>query len=152
LNRKLLLFRFSMMAITVTLALLSLEVIARVLAPEWLTQMMRLAGAQAFGTDQGWKADKKDRKNGHFWRFTAHGEFDVTDDEYSNRVHIDEYGGRVTAVAESAENTDFVPFLGDSFTFGLGVADAETFASLLSPVVSPRRILNLGVPDTALND
>src|SRR5262249_6637490 len=46
----------------------------------------------------------------------------------------------------------FVPFLGASLTFGIGVADAETFASLLSSVASPRRILNLGVPGSALDD
>jgi hypothetical protein len=151
LKTKLLLFQIITVAISVTLALLSLEVIARVLAPAWLTQRMLFLNpppsAQAFGSDQGWKVDFK---NGHFWRYTLHSEFDVTHVEYNNKAHIDEYGGRVTAGADSAESKNLVPFLGDSFTFGIGVADAETFASLLSPVVSPRRILNLGIPGSAL--
>jgi hypothetical protein len=153
LKKKLLLFYIIMVAISATLTLLSLEFIARVLAPAWLTQRMLFVnpppGGQAFGSDLAWKVDKK---GGYFWRFTPHSEFDVTHVEYSNKAHIDGYGGRVTAGADSAENKDFVPFLGDSFTFGIGVADAETFASLLSPVASPRRILNLGVPGTALED
>jgi hypothetical protein len=106
-------------------------------------------GGQAFGSDLDWKVDKK---GGYFWRFTPHSEFDVTHIEYNNKAHTDEYGGRVTGSIGSAENKDFVPFLGDSFTFGNGVADAETFASLLSSAASPRRILNLGVPGTALDD
>jgi GDSL-like Lipase/Acylhydrolase len=153
LKKKLLLFYIIMVAISATLTLLSLEFIARVLAPVWLTQRMLFLnpppGGQAFGSDLDWKVDKK---GGYFWRFTPHSEFDVTHVEYNNKAHIDDNGGRVTANADSAENKDFVPFLGDSFTFGNGVADAETFASLLSSVASPRRILNLGVPGTALDD
>jgi hypothetical protein len=152
LKKKLLLFYIIMIAISATLTLLSAEVIARVLAPAWLTQRMLFLNptpsGQASGSDRGFKVDKK---NGQFWRFTPHSEFDVTHVEYNNKAHIDEYGGRVTAGTYSAESEDFVPFLGDSFTFGLGVADAETFASLLSPVASPRRILNLGTPGSALH-
>lgn len=152
LKKKLLLFQFIMVAISATLTIVSLEVITRVFAPTWLTQRMldlnRPPGAQTFGSDQGWKVEIK---NGHFWRFTPHSVFEVLD-EYNNKAHIDEYGGRVTASADGAENKDLVPFLGDSFTFGLGVADTETFASLLSSVASPRRVLNLGVPATALYD
>jgi lysophospholipase L1-like esterase len=152
-GQRLLLFRILMIAISATLMVLSSEVIAGVLAPAWLTQRMLFLnpppGGQAFGSDTGWKVDKK---NGSFWRFTPRSEFDVANVEYNNKAHIDEYGGRVTAGADSAENNDLIPFLGDSFTFGIGVADTETFTSLLSPVVVPRRILNLGVPGTALND
>lgn len=142
-----------MVAISATLTVLSLEFIARVLAPAWLTQRMLFLnpppGGQAFGSDLDWKVDKK---GGYFWQFTPYSEFDVTHIEYNNKAHIDDYGGRVTGSIGSAENKDFVPFLGDSFTFGNGVADAETFASLLSSAASPRRILNLGVPGTALDD
>ena len=45
-----------------------------------------------------------------------------------------------------------LPFMGDSFTFGVGLSDEETFASALSAEVQELRILNLGVPASALND
>src|SRR5262245_30906486 len=119
-----------MIAISATLTILSLEVTARVLAPAWLVQRMLFlnppTNGNTLGSDLGWKVDLK---KGHFWRFTPYSEIDVANVEYYNKAHIDEYGGRVTA--NRTESKNFVPFLGDSFTFGIGVADAETFASLL---------------------
>src|SRR5262249_7557302 len=101
-----------MVAITATLTLLSGEVIARALAPAWLTQRMLFLnpppGGQAFGSDLDWKVDKK---GGYFWRFRPHSEFDVTHIEHNNRAHIDEYGGRATAGGEKKQKKKIFSFL-----------------------------------------
>jgi len=77
----------------------------------------------------------------------------VSDNELVYTAHIDEFGGRKVHQVEWADKSmPVLPFMGDSFTFGVGVSDEETFASALSAEVQELRILNLGVPASALND
>ncbi|MDP6793146.1 MAG: hypothetical protein QF660_03735, partial [Anaerolineales bacterium] len=57
-------------------------------------------------------------------------------------------GARATNSSNSDE-VPAIPFLGDSFTFGVGVEDTETFVSLLDNGSSPN-FLNLGIPGNAL--
>jgi GDSL-like Lipase/Acylhydrolase len=92
-------------------------------------------------------------KNGEMWRFEPNSQIVVSDNELVYTAHIDEFGGRkVHQVKWADKSMPVLPFMGDSFTFGVGVSDEETFASVLSAEVQELRILNLGVPASALND
>lgn len=133
----------------VTLALLILEVGLRLFSPAWLEQRMReLNAGESYevGSDQEWPAIME---NGRFRQFPPHSAFTVRHYEYEHGVTTDELGGRTTPYG-SAPGA-LVPFVGDSFTFGLGVDDSETFLSLLAPE-SASRLVNLGVPGSALHD
>ena len=133
---------------SIVLTLLLSEALLRLFSPDWLSLRMKelTAGAPCeFGTDRHWPAVMVD---GNFKRFEPNSNFAVRHLEYDNRAHIDELGGRSTRHKEGAV---LVPFLGDSFTFGLGVEDEETYVSLLSEL-SEGRFLNLGVPGSALHN
>ena len=108
--------------------------------------MKELTAGQAyeFGSDQTWPVVKA---NGRFKSFTPNSSFSIRHLEYDNKANIDEFGGRHTKYNEGGE---MVPFLGDSFTFGVGVEDEETYVSLLSEIYGVR-FLNLGVPGSALH-
>ena len=70
--------------------------------------------------------------------------------EYHVVGHADRWGGRVTSVPASAPSA-VIPILGDSQTFGLGVRDDETFASVLSLKLG-RRLLNLGLSGSGMDE
>lgn len=132
-----------------TLALLILEVGLRLLSPVWLEQRMRELNAgesHDVGSDQRWPFVKE---NGHFRQFPPRASFTVHHYEYQHEVTIDELGGRTTPYPPSPEA--LIPVVGDSFAFGLGVEDPETFVSLLA-AQSPYRWVNLGIPGSALHD
>ncbi|MDH3976584.1 MAG: SGNH/GDSL hydrolase family protein [Deltaproteobacteria bacterium] len=119
----------------------------RLFSPEWLELRMKelTAGkAYEFGSDQNWPVVKV---NGKVKNFKPNSSFAVRHYEYDNKANIDELGGRRTKYSEGGK---VVPFLGDSFTFGVGVEDQETYVSLLSQK-SGIRFLNLGVPGSALH-
>lgn len=127
------------------------ELLARVLAPAWLQQTMAaLSAANAspgeFGSDRAWKVE---RRNGAFFSFAPRQHFDVRHVEYHNVANVDELGGRRTSLREDASGPRVV-LLGDSFTFGVGVEDMETFASRIAARFPEHRFVNLGVPGTAL--
>src|SRR5262249_48739712 len=100
------------------------------------------------GTDRGAEAEYRD---GKFFSFTPYSQFDVSHVEYNNVAHIDEFGGRRLPF-RSGRNLKLLPLLGDSFTFGVGVEDEETFASKLATRLPAFRVLNLGVPGSGLNE
>jgi hypothetical protein len=93
-------------------------------------------------------------RDGKFVSFQPYGHFSMAHYEYSDTVNIDRWGGRRTADgAEESNARPLVPFLGDSFTFGAGVQDNETFVALLNADVCRARgyeCINLGVPGSAL--
>jgi lysophospholipase L1-like esterase len=70
--------------------------------------------------------------------------------EYSHIAHIDHLGGRRSAEDLPVDGLR-IPFLGDSFTFGVGVADEETFVSRMNQE-SKTVLVNLGVPGSCLRD
>src|SRR5262249_54622597 len=108
-------------------------------------------GEVTFGADAG--LPRRITHNGGFWGFEPNSEFLVTSDEFVNTAHIDELGGRKVKYVEGRDTSrPVLPFLGDSFTFGIGVSDDETFASVLSEEHRELRILNLGNPGGALDD
>ncbi|MBL8857175.1 MAG: hypothetical protein JNL28_01540 [Planctomycetes bacterium] len=61
-------------------------------------------------------------------------------------VTHDEHGHRVTPHPESKALRTHAPIvlLGDSFTYGLGVRDAETYAARLAELVTDRAVINTG--------
>jgi|ETNmetMinimDraft_13_1059891.scaffolds.fasta_scaffold03451_4 hypothetical protein len=129
-------------------AMLILEGGLRVFPPDWLRLRMREMNSGQpvfFDSDEGWPLECSDTG---CLRFTPGSQFRVVTREYSHSVAIDDYGARATSVPISGE-APTVPFLGDSFTFGIGVEDAETFVSLLD-VGSASDFLNLGISGNSL--
>ncbi len=74
----------------------------------------------------------------------------ITHDEYRHDVDIDEYGGRSPGPAALSPGP-LIPVFGDSFAFGLGVRDAETFVSVIDARIS-ERLINVGMPGSSLPD
>lgn len=131
---------------------LAFEVVLRSVSLEWLEHRMAFlaAGGRAdeFGTDRSWKFVSD---SGQFVSFEPHSEFDVVHAEYNNVALIDGLGGR--QLNPQAESDRLLPCLGDSFTFGIGVEDGQTFVDHLQECVgvdSGVRLVNLGFPDSAL--
>jgi hypothetical protein len=96
-----------------------------------------------FGTDKDCPAVWVD---GQFKSFMPSSSFEIRHYEYHNKVNIDIHGGRLT---DSASERKVIPFLGNSFTFGVGVEDKETYVSLIA--LKGQNFLNLGVPGSALH-
>jgi hypothetical protein len=128
------------------------EIGLRLFPPDWLIQRMRELNAgnpaNEFGSDTTWPAEKE---QGRFVRFTPLTHFRVEHWEYNNIANIDRWGGRrVSPIKSGKNNTHVVPFLGDSFCFGVGVEDNQTYVSLLNSRNVDYEYLNLGVPGSAL--
>jgi hypothetical protein len=126
---------------------LAAEGAARLWAPGWLVYRMeslRAGTEREVGSDAQWKVV---RTNGAFLTFVSNSGFTVSHREYIHRADIDELGGR-RLDARSPSNL-LIPCFGDSFTFGVGVSNSQTFLNLLQPFIQGR-LLNLGVPGSAL--
>ncbi len=133
----------------------------RLIAPDWLEQRMRELNAgenYESGSDRAWPVMLEGRA---FRQFVPGSSFMVGHYEYQHVATIDELGGRITPFSSTpASDQAFVPFMGDSFTFGVGVEDNETFVSLIAAEAlhrspaggSPPRLLNLGMTGTALHN
>jgi hypothetical protein len=125
------------------------ELVLRALPPPWLAARMKAVRAGGtlsdWGTDANWPLAFRD---GHVVSFKPGSHFTVNSDEYSHDVQIDFLGGRAI---EGSVGLDLplIPVYGDSFAFGLGVADDQTFLSLVSRGL-PGRLVNFGMPGTAL--
>ena len=135
-----------------------LEAGLRWFPPAWLEQRMGELNAGEVGetgSDRRWPVVLEGRA---FRQFVPGSSFEVRHSEYRHAVAIDELGGRATPYPPGY--TAVVPFLGDSFTFGVGVGDAETFVSRLAAealasapsAAARRRLLNLGLNGTALHN
>jgi len=76
--------------------------------------------------------------------------------EYSNAIRINEAGLRGPEIEKSAEGSLRVLVVGDSFVFGVGVEDNETFTALLPVDLSRAGIeaegLNAGIPAFGIPD
>ncbi len=148
---------FATMAILfgLTVFAVALESGLRLCSPAWLEQRMRELNAgkpYAAGSDQAWPVTLEGRA---FRQFVPGSSFMVRHYEYQHAATIDELGGRTTPYP-AGSGGELVPFMGDSFTFGVGVEDTETFVSLIAAEApsggSPRRLLNLGMTGTALHN
>ena len=148
-RRRHLIFGLVALATSTVVALTAAEVYLRAAGPDWLELRMReltAGNAQSFGSDRAWPVEKR---GGRIVRFEPGAELTVQHVEYHKTAHFDELGARVTG--ERRGRTPLIPVLGDSFTFGVGVEDDETFASHLARK-SGRRVLNLGVPGFSLKE
>lgn len=128
----------------------ALEAGLRAFGPSYLVHRMKMVHAgseRQFGTDRGLPIETRD---GKLYRYTPLAEFHLGHNEYYHRVKIDAYGGRKTRHSGHGQRgRHLVPFLGDSFTFGVGVEDEETYVSLLE--CDPDVLyLNLGFTGTCL--
>jgi len=137
--------------ISVFMCLMVGELMARLFAPPWLQQRMAAlnaanGGSGEFGTDRDWKVE---RTNGRFLSFTPQQRLKVSHIEYNNIANIDEFGGRRTFSDTNQGGSPIVLF-GDSFAFGVGVEDSDTFASRIAMGFPERRFINLGIPGSAL--
>ena len=128
------------------------EVVLRSASPEWLEHRMAFLAAggrvDEFGTDRSWKIL---RDSGRFLSFEPHSEFDVVHAEYRNVAIIDGLGGR--KLNPESDSDRLLPCLGDSFTFGVGVENGQTFVDHLQECMAAEsgpRLVNLGSPDSAL--
>lgn len=148
-RRRHLIFGLVALATSTVVALTAAEVYLRAAGPDWLELRMReltAGNAQSFGSDRPWPVEKR---GGRIVRFEPGAELTVQHVEYHKTAHFDELGARVTG--DGRGRTPLIPILGDSFTFGIGVEDDETFASHLARK-SGRRVLNLGVPGFSLKE
>jgi hypothetical protein len=134
----------------VVVALAAGEAAARVFAPSWLVRRMddlRTGGrADDARSDRTWPTVRD--ADGRFAYFKPGGHAVVATDEFDHELNFDELGGRRTVLPGGAD-APVVGATGDSFTFGVGVADGETYLSLLAPKAGVR-FVNLGVPGSAL--
>jgi hypothetical protein len=147
--KKKILFSVAAILFGFSLGFAAAEVGLRVAGPVWLRQFMvgtNLYGAMHYGTDAGWPVDSRD---GKFLRFKPNSKFDIKYYEYNTIINIDRWGGRTVPSLKGSESTPIIPVLGDSFAFGLGVKDEETFVNLICKN-SHARYLNLGAPGSAL--
>ena len=128
--------------------ILVFEGLLRVIGPAWLDLRMReiaLNDNVYLDTDEDWPVECSEL---HCYMFAPNSEFQVVTQEYSHGVTIDQHGNRSNRNLET-EPSKVVPILGDSFTFGLGVEDNETFVSLIDKV-SSIRYMNLGIPGNSV--
>lgn len=142
---------FLMIAILfgISLGLIVAEIGLRIAGPAWLRLFMvgtNLDGQIRYGSDAGWPVDSR---AGKFVRFKPDTEFDVKYYEYSTTIHTDHWGGRLDPDVKKADGVPVIPVLGDSFSFGLGVKDEQTFINLICKN-SDAIYLNLGVPGSSL--
>ena len=144
-------FAVTTVLLSLAVSLVLSEAILRALAPAWLEYRMAVlnpeAAAEGWGSDAAWPVE---RRNGSFYSWIPSSSFSVSHLEYKTTAHIDELGGRVVPASSTSKSNPLLPFLGDSLTFGIGVNDDETFVSKIADKIQHFRVLNLGVPETAL--
>jgi lysophospholipase L1-like esterase len=147
------LFAVITVSLAIAASLFTFELALRLFPPVWLKHRMDFLSLDRsdarFGNDAAWKVQMP---NGEFWRYEPNSEFIVKHYEHSHIAHIDELGGRSVIHRRDKSKAALLPFLGDSFTFGVGVSDEEAFSNVLSGEIQDLRIINLGVPGTALGD
>lgn len=76
--------------------------------------------------------------------------------EYNNEIRINERGLRGEEIGEKTESNTRLLSVGDSFVFGVGVEDTETFAALIADRFEnsgrPAEGLNAGIPAFGVPD
>jgi hypothetical protein len=76
--------------------------------------------------------------------------------EYDNEIRINRQGLRGDEIADDADGSERILTIGDSFVFGVGVEDTETFASLVAQSIdsdgSTAEGLNAGIPAFGVPD
>lgn len=80
------------------------------------------------------------------WRMRAGAAFDQKSDEYTFHVTCNSAGFRSSREFVAEPGVRRIAFLGDSFTFGNGVEEAETFVALVEADRAGVRAFNFGIP------
>ncbi len=120
------------------------EAALRLFTPAWLDYRMRVLEADSrgprFGGDGQWSVEERE---GKFLRFEPHTTFSLEHQEYNIASTIDAYGGRDVPARRELPPGDrqLFPVLGDSFTFGVGVDDAETYVNILTRNLYQRSLI-----------
>jgi hypothetical protein len=71
--------------------------------------------------------------------------------EFKYSIYTDRHGFRVPRASMPSRKGPLLAFLGDSFTFGIGVEEEKSFVGLMrSAVAAQGRVINGGVPGTGL--
>jgi len=148
------LFILCMVILEAAVLCVLVEGILRVFTPPWLAYRMNKTKItdKKVAYDSDSYAPKETRYiNGRFVSLAPFLRKKFAAYEYLCTVNTDEYGGRLTALAPTAQKDTRIVFMGDSFLLGLGAQDAQTYVSLLGGR-SPYRYLNLGVGGSTLVD
>jgi len=129
----------------IVVALLFSEAALRLLRIRWLEARMAELNAGdrkvAFGGDYNWPIIKEGGKKKCFVPFSS---FVVEHYEYKHIAHTNQWGCRVTAKDPyRIKSKTIIPFVGDSFTFGVGVGDYDTYVSLIDAKLK-EKCINLG--------
>lgn len=121
----------------------------RIYTPKWLSYRMQANKSipQGFGTDTYWKIKYKNNK---FYSYSPNSVFRVTHFEYDKAIHINSLGGRICSATEIEDTVQIIPFIGDSYVFGVGVEDTETVVAVAKKITK-YNFLNLGVSGTCLS-
>lgn len=144
-------------AVILCALLIAFEIVLRVRPPGWLRARMTSLSAASeqateVGSDVGWPLETN--KVGAIIRFLPNSSFAAINAEYQHRILIDEFGGRKVLAKNwkpTASTGRLLYCWGDSFTFGVGVKEEDSFVSLLQEDVSAR-VLNLGIPGSCLTE
>ncbi len=134
----------------------SVEYALKVFTPDWLANRMIYLNPNAKSTivefsDNPLKEIQKKNEKNEFISFEPNSKINLSHYEYSNEFNMDKFGGRkVTSESNNDIDTlEKIIFIGDSFTFGVGVEDNEVFCSLAQKDINPQ-ILNFGRPGSSL--
>jgi lysophospholipase L1-like esterase len=131
-------------------SLVAAEGLVRLVAPPWLrarVSQLDKGEVSAFWSDAVLPVEFQ---NGHFLRFTPLGHARLLHPENPADVSFDRWGTR-RGNGPAWDPAKGVLVLGDSFTFGVGVADEEAWPIVWAKAVK-RPVLNLGVPGSTLTD
>lgn len=142
----------SILSCSFLIAVVIAELVLRSFSPLWLSQRMEILNAgdslAKIGSDREWPVLKK---GGQLTKFVPFSHFQVVHYEYNMQANINRWGGRETESCRKRRLRQIVPFLGDSFTFGVGAGDDETYVNILGNKLG-LCFLNLGVPGVGLED
>lgn len=142
--------RMSSAVVGMVLAVSLAEAGLRLWPPDWLGPRTGVAEdpeSRVMTTgDTGWPIQEI---GDDFVAFEPDATLEMRSPEYHVFGHSDRWGGRAGGLA--APSAPLIPVMGDSQTFGIGVADDETLVSRLARRHG-RPFVNLGVPGTSLRD
>src|SRR6185436_20686828 len=96
------------------------------------------------GSDREWPIVRG--ADGRFAYFQPEGHAVVISEEFHHDINFDGLGARRTT-PPGDRDAPIVGVTGDSQTFGVGVEDSETYASVLAPRLG-LRLVNVGIPGT----
>ena len=127
------------------------ELALRIWTPDFLIKKMSALHSSLdslASNDRSWPIEKKD---GIVVGFKPNSSFNVYHNEYQYVAHTDEYGFRSNHINyHDTGSHEIIPVLGDSWVFGLGVKDFETFLRILQNNSRNISYLNGGIPGSCL--